>query len=420
MKPIRVLAVIAVLSAVLALTTTCGEDDKPTLPVNTAPTACFTVSPDSGTTETVFQFDASCSSDKKGPASDLEVRWDWESDGTWDTPYSTTKTASHQYSTTGTKTITLEVKDTGGLTDQTTRQVQVTGDGHLVLVPAGTFIMGDGVAYCGHDEHQVTLTRDFYIGQYEVTNEQYLVAVQWAYDNGYVNATSSSVTDNLDGMTVELLDLGDYHSEIQFAAGAFSLRESPSGSAQGAYPEGYDPADHPVKVVTWYGAVRYCDWLSMQEGLPRAYEHSGDWSCNGGDPYGAAGYRLPTDAEWEYAAQYNDDRTYPWGDGSPNSSRANYYSNVGWTTPVGIYPAAPVSLDLYDMAGNVWEWCDDGYTCNLGTSPQTDPAGPSSGSSRVLRGGSWAHYESVLRCAFRSYHTPSLTYYVGFRCVRSQ
>ncbi len=289
--------------------------------------------------------------------------------------------------------------------------------GEMVLVPAGTFIMGDGVGNCGTDERQVTLTRDFLIGQYEVTNEQYLEAVQWAYDHAYVTATTSSVQDNLDGSTEELLDLDDSDCEIQFGNGIFSLRNA---------GHGINP-DHPVKEVSWYGAVRYCDWLSMQEGLPRAYEHSGDWSCNGGDPYGASGYRLPTDAEWEYAAQYDDERFYPWGSEDPDCTRANFYDNgysVGWTSPVGNYPGAP-SIGgelLYDMAGNVWEWCNDWHTCSLGTSSQTDPTGPGSGSARVLRGGSWGSSENYLRCAARNYYgTPSGTSSDdGFRCVRSQ
>lgn len=415
MKSVRVMAITAVLVALLVLATTCGEDDKPTPPVSNAPTACFTVSPGSGTTDTVFQFDASCSSDKKGPVSALEVRWDWENDETWDTGWSATKTATHQYSVTGTKTINLEVKDTEGLTDQTTRQVQVTSDGPappgMVLVPAGTFIMGDGQAYCGANEHQVTLTYAFYIDQYEVTNERYRDALQWAYTQGHVTATSSSVEDNLDGSTEELVELDDSDCEISFSGGTFTVE---SGKE-----------NHPVLEVSWYGAVAYCDWLSLQEGLPRAYDHF-TWQCNGGDPYGATGYRLPTDAEWEYAAQYDDERIYPWGDEEPTCSRANcgpYPEDcVGSATAVGSYPAAPAPLGLYDMAGNVMEWCNDWHTCDLGTAAQTDPAGPGSGTIRVLRGGSWSNSDwSHLRCAYRLANDPSrTTQNHGFRCVRSQ
>ena len=78
----------------------------------------------------------------------------------------------------------------------------------LVTVPSGTFTMGDGSGPCGYDKREVTLTRGFYLGQHEVTNQEYLDAVQWAYDSGYVTATTSSVSDAMDGSTVELLDLG--------------------------------------------------------------------------------------------------------------------------------------------------------------------------------------------------------------------
>jgi len=284
----------------------------------------------------------------------------------------------------------------------------------MVAVPAGVFIMGDGLAYCGEQEHPVALTRSFYLGQHEVTNQEYLEAVQWAYDHGYVTATAASVRDNLDGSIEELLDLDSGYSEIAFSGGVFSLRDA----GHGVNPE------HPVKEVTWYGAVRYCDWLSLQAGLPRAYQHTGNWACNGGDPYGAQGYRLPTDAEWEYAAQWDDERIYPWGNEGPDCSRANFHPStgycVGWTSPVGSYPNAPAALGLSDMAGNVWEWCNDWHVCNLGTVPVTDPTGPGSGTYRVLRGGSWHDNVNYLRCANRYGYYP---YYsnilIGFRAART-
>jgi len=297
----------------------------------------------------------------------------------------------------------------------------------MVAVPAGVFTMGDGVAVCGWDEHEVTLTRAFYLGQHDVTNQEYLEAVQWAYDHGYVTATTTSVLDNLDGSTQELLHLYATYSEIAFSGGVFSLRESLSSDAQSAYPEGYDPSNHPVVYMTWYGAAAYCDWLSLQAGLPRAYNHS-TWQCNGGDPYGAQGYRLPTDAEWEYAAQYDDERNYPWGNEAPDCSRLNFYDYyygegdycIGWTSPVGSYPNAPAALGLSDMAGNVWEWCNDWHVCDLGTSPVTDPPGPASGSYRVLRGGSWDYDASHPRCAYRYNNNPSYGYNsFGFRASRT-
>ena len=101
---------------------------------NTIPMASFTVSPDSGTTRTVFSFDASLSADMEDSAEALQVRWDWEDDGTYDTPFSATKTAQHEYDTSGSKTIRLEVMDTGGLSGVTTRTVQVAGDPNAPII----------------------------------------------------------------------------------------------------------------------------------------------------------------------------------------------------------------------------------------------------------------------------------------------
>ncbi len=281
----------------------------------------------------------------------------------------------------------------------------------MALVPHGAFTMGDGEAYCGSDERSVTLSRDFHLGCFEVTNQQYVDWVQWAYDHGYVTATSSSVSDALDGSSEELLDLGDPDCEIRFSGGEFDLRDA---------GHGVNP-DHPVKEVTWYGAAAFCDWLSLKEGVARAYDHS-TWECHGGDPYGAVGYRLPTDAEWEFAAQYDDERVYPWGSQDPTCGDANFAGCVGWTAAVGSYPGAPLigGALLYDMAGNVWEWCNDWHYCDLGGDPATDPPGPSTGLRRVLRGGAWDFVTFYPRCAYRSDSFPYVSYtYIGFRIART-
>ena len=298
------------------------------------------------------------------------------------------------------------------------------GPPRMVFVPSGTFIMGDGEVPCGSDERQVTLTRDFWLGQYEVTNAQYRALLQWAYNRGYVTADSSSVRDNLDGSTEKLLDLDDNGSEFAFSDGVFSLREADLALEQ-AYPHGYDPSNHPVIEVSWYGAVSYCDWLSLGAGLSRAYDHS-TWLCGGGDPYSAEGYRLPTDAEWEHAAQWDDERIYPWGNETPTCSLANFDDNglcVGWTAPVGLYPAGiqpNLSDPIYDLAGNMFEWANDWHRCDLGTLPEADPVGPGSSSFRVVRGGSWDASAPFQRVSFRGDQYPYGSYsYIGFRPARS-
>ncbi len=142
----------------------------------------------------------------------------------------------------------------------------IADDGHsaleMTLIPAGTFTMGQNGTN-GVPEHQVTLTRDFYMGTFEVTNGEYREALQWAHDAGYVTASSSTVQAH----GFELLDLDDENCELTFNDGLFGLRESPSDYAQNAYPSGYDPVDHPIKEVCWYGAASYCDWRSITGGL---------------------------------------------------------------------------------------------------------------------------------------------------------
>ena len=360
-----------------------------------------------------IQFTGSATDPEDGQLTGDDLVWTSSLDGQIGTGQSFTRSDLRV----GQHTITLTATDSAYLTDTDEVTIRVYFDGPppppptFVSVPSGTFVMGDGVANCGEAERQVTLSRDFWLGQYEVTNQEYLELVQWAYDRGYVTATSSSVRDNLNGGTRELVDLDEGRCELAFSGGVFSLRNA---------GHGINP-DHPMKRVSWYGAARYCDWLSLSEGLRRAYE---SWICGGGDPYSAEGYRLPTDAEWEYAAQWDDERIYPWGDTSPQECvHANYDRCVGWTSPVGSYPSGVqpnLSDPIYDLAGNVREWANDWFECDLGTSPDEDPAGPDSGYSCVLRGGNWLLGASHLRVATRY---PGGRHFtddgIGFRIART-
>ena len=295
----------------------------------------------------------------------------------------------------------------------------------MTTVPAGIFTQGDGVAWCGVEEREVTLTHDFFLSVTEVTNEEYRSMLQWAYDRGYVRATAVMVTDAL-GTGKELVDLDAEYCEITFdpETEKFGLRQA-DYALDYAYPHGYNPADHPMKEVTWYGAASYCDWLSLAEGLDLAYDHS-TWVCGGGDPYSAEGYRLPTDAEWEYAARWNDERIYPWGDEFPSCSLANFNNHgycVRWTSRVGNHPAGvqPNLTDpIYDLAGNVAEWTNEWWECDLGTAPVIDPTGPESGYGRVTKGGHWDVYDPPLRAANRDSCHPSYSLRsYGFRPARS-
>ncbi|MFZ1945934.1 MAG: SUMF1/EgtB/PvdO family nonheme iron enzyme, partial [bacterium] len=386
---------------------------EPSSVVNTPPMAIFSVTQDSGEAgETVFGVDASDCCDGQDVSSALEVRWDWEDDGSWDTGWSTTKTSAHMYPGSGAKTVRLAVRDTGGAEGDTTATITIRNPEGMILIPSGSYRMGDGVASCGTQQRDVTLTHGFYLGKCEVTNQQYRDALQWAYEHGYVTATSASVNDNIDGSAASLVDLSQPYCRISFDAGTFAVDTGME--------------NHPMVSISWYGAVAYCDWLSMQAGLTRAYSHS-TWSCNSGDPYNAVGYRLPTDAEWEFAAQYDDERIYPWGDQPFDASKANYDCGGGCpgeAVAVGSYPGCPaVGADsLYDIDGNVWELCNDWLLCNLGTDPLTDPPGPSSGALRIARGCSFrTSMTGFLRCAYRWAANPAaFADDYGFRCARSQ
>ncbi|MBT7013132.1 MAG: SUMF1/EgtB/PvdO family nonheme iron enzyme, partial [Planctomycetes bacterium] len=162
-------------------------------------------------------------------------------------------------------------------------------------------------------------------------------------------------------------------------------------------------------------ACAYANWRSEQQGLTPCYDLS-TWACD----FNANGWRLPTEAEWEYAARggaHNPYYKYPWNSNSITSSDANYDRNIGTTCDVGNY--APNGYGLYDTAGNVWEWCNDWYSSSYySSSPGSNPTGPSSVSYRVIRGGSWLDSAVDLRSADRGASYPNDRYiFIGLRLL---
>jgi formylglycine-generating enzyme required for sulfatase activity len=234
---------------------------------------------------------------------------------------------------------------------------------------------------------------------------------------------------------------------------SYSLWQSVAGAAAGydlANGETGKGPNHPVQTVDWYDAVKWCNARSQQAGLTPAYytdDHLTKVYTNGATDavfvnWSANGYRLPTEAEWEKAARGGlSGQRFPLGN-TIQESQANYYVDTNdyaydlgpvngydyvfavnpqpYTSPVGYF--GPNGYGLYDMAGNVCEWCWDWYGTPYAGG--TDPRGPASGSNRTLRGGDWSYYAYELRCADRDQDmlisSPGTAVpYTGFRCVRA-
>ncbi len=236
----------------------------------------------------------------------------------------------------------------------------------MMRIPAGSFMMGSPASetgrYSSEVRHRVTLTRDFLLASTAVTQGQ-------------------------------------------------------RRAVMGTNPSRFKGDDLPVEQVSWYDAVEFCNGLSAREGLTPAYRISGksvDWARS------ADGYRLPTESEWEYSCRAGTSTRFWSGDSDSDLGRVGWFgsNSGGETRPVGGKPSN--AWGLYDVHGNVWEWCWDWHG-DYPSGSVTDPAGPSSGADRVLRGGSWdSSLARSCRSANRNHDDPGLRYYtLGLRPARS-
>jgi len=268
----------------------------------------------------------------------------------------------------------------------------------LRRIPAGEFDMGSPAEEPGrrHDEprRRVRLTKGFYLGKHEVTRGQY---------RKFIDATGYKTGPE-----------GEHPAGYGYDPKTGKL-DGPDRKYTWRYTGFPQTDEHPVVNVNWYDAVAFCEWLSRLEGRT---------------------YRLPTEAEWEYACRAGTATVFFCGADSRLLARhANIVDVLAaqkfpdriaidaddghvFTAPVGSYKPNP--WGLHDMAGNVWEWCADWYAVPDGQ-PQTDPIGPKTGAERVIKGGDWYHDWSFARSASRFPIPPNLPRrHAGFRVAADE
>lgn len=243
-------------------------------------------------------------------------------------------------------------------------QTETEAETKMVLLPAGTFIMGEE-SEVDSPPHEVSLS-SFYIDAHLVTQEEY----------------EKLMNDN---------------------------------------PARWKGNKNPIEQVRWSDAVRFCNARSEAEGLQPCYDLT-SWKCD----FNANGYRLPTEAEWEYACRAGTKTSYFFGDDDSKLKEYAWYdkNSDGKPHPVGEKTANP--WGLYDMSGNVWEWCNDFYKVDYYTeSPKENPRGPETGETKIVRGGAWKFSAESCRSGYRYNEDPGYAdvcfgYDIyGFRCVRT-
>ena len=233
----------------------------------------------------------------------------------------------------------------------------------MVLLPAGTFIMGEE-SEVDSPPHEVSVS-SFHIDAYLVTQEEY---EKLMHDN----------------------------------------------------PSRWKGSNNPVEQVRWSDAVRFCNARSEAEGLQPCYDLT-TWKCD----FNANGYRLPTEAEWEYACRAGTKTSYFFGNDASKLKDYAWYDKNSGGKPHPVGEKNPNPWGLYDMSGNVWAWCNDFYKVDYYTeSPKEDPRGPETGETKIVRGGAWKFSAESCRSGYRYNEDPGYAdvcfgYDIyGFRCVK--
>lgn len=288
----------------------------------------------------------------------------------------------------------------------------------MAYIPGGEFEMGDH--HDGSSTIHAVFVDSFFMGRYETTNQQYCDYLNSAYAAGDIIVVNRRVyaswDSGLSSVYCRTYPLSTTYSQITFISPNFSVITK----------GGRNMSDDPMIDVSWYGATAYCNWRSQKEGYQQLYDPCDpNWACD----FAGNGYRLPTEAEWEYAARGGENSPYyrfPWGD-TISHSQANYDAHpLAYSYDVsptsswhpdwddGIIPFTSVGgsfsangYGLYDMTGNVIEWFNDWYDSNYYTvSPYDNPQGPASGRYRTKRGGSWKSSPVYCRIGIRRSSLP--------------
>jgi formylglycine-generating enzyme required for sulfatase activity len=274
----------------------------------------------------------------------------------------------------------------------------------MVYFPPATFTMGQSGSVDGEPEHTVALSRGFYISSNETTNFQAQLAINLALRDSAVVIYGGDIY------------LSDTSEIILGIANPMWGMQDGLGISYDSIKCALSKSNNPVICISWYGAVIICNYLSISESLTPCYD-TGTWNCN----RSADGYRLPTEAEWEFAARGFNGATYPWGEKPPDASICNFNKPIeDGVVEIGGNFRGITLEGLYDMAGNAWEWCNDWFAAYT-SAPLADPSGPPTGSARIRRGGSYYDKAEYLKSAARSSREPSVyADNIGFRAARSE
>jgi len=320
--------------------------------------------------------------------------------------------------------VLVKVSDDGGVTFKIPAQT-FSGDYGLGIIPGSDkhIMWNAGIDYPEHvgENYRVKL----------IVSDAKINVLSQVEEGSFLMGEGAGIDDPVHEIVLDVYGICPHavsNEEYKLFCDATNRNYPQEGSNYQA-PTGYflNYKDYPVVGISWYDAVSYCNWLSELDNLEPCYNLS-NWIF---DPT-KSGYHLPTEAQWEKAARGAlSQKTFPWGDTAPGN-RCNYSGYAGAlleTMPdfdgqgrgtIQVESLNTNYYGMYNIAGNVWEWCNDWYQRNYyDVSPSENPLGPESGEEKVIRGGAWNTSDIKLHCAFRDRYSPGIKQYdIGFRIAK--